>query len=412
MCDSIAASGAATRSGRTLFGKNSDRKPGECQPFLHFAEAWHAPGARVRCTHIEIDEVPHSFAVMGHSPWWVWGFEHGVNQHAVAIGNHSVFTNEPLEERAGLIGMDLVRLALERASSARAALDVIVALVAEHGQGGAALAPEGPGYHNSFLIADPREVWVLETSNRRHAARRVELGSCTNQLALGREWDLASAGVGDFAGELRNPHIPAQITSGRARRARELLDSGRGAHDLASFSRILRDHDRFGETWRTGTAPADEQHFTLCAHSDPVHRTTASLLGELPMDRERPWPVFASFGTPCTGLWLPLYLDAPPPAALARGGSCPGMDSAWGSFEALGAAVARDPGPRTRALRAHFAELEAAIESWRAEAEAQAAAELRAGDRDGAAKRLSELMERCADAALASATNFVDSLGE
>jgi secernin len=364
----------------------------------------------VGCTHIEIDEVPHTNAVMGHSPWWVWGFEHGVNQHAVAIGNHTVFSNEVLEEEPGLIGMDLVRLALERASTARAALDLIVALVARHGQGGAALAPDGPGYHNSFLIADPREIWILETSNRRYAARRVEQGSCTNHLALGRAWDLASAEIGDFAGALRNPHIPAQITSGRERRARELLRAQRGAHDLASFSRVLRDHDAFGETWRSGTQPADEQHFTLCAHSDPLHRTTASLLCELPADPMQPWPVFASFGTPCTGLWLPVYLDATPPAALARGGAQPGSDSAWGYFETLGALVARDPEPRTRALRAHFAPLEQTIEGWRVDAEAEATAELVSGNRDGSAKCLSELMQRCTDAALASATEFIDSL--
>ncbi len=40
-----------------------------------------------------------TYRVMGHSPWWVWGFEHGVNEHGVAIGNQSVFSNEPLEER-------------------------------------------------------------------------------------------------------------------------------------------------------------------------------------------------------------------------------------------------------------------------------------------------------------------------
>ena len=149
MCDAAVATGAHTRSGRVVFAKNSDRKLGECQPFVQYAEAWHPPGARVRCTHHEIPQVAETYRVMGHSPWWVWGFEHGVNEHGVAIGNHTVFSNEPLEETPGLIGMDLVRLALERSASAREALRTIVELIERHGQGGAALAPGEAAGHRT-----------------------------------------------------------------------------------------------------------------------------------------------------------------------------------------------------------------------------------------------------------------------
>ncbi len=166
MCDSLVALGGDTTSGQTLFAKNSDRKPGECQPFLQFAEAHHPPGAKVACTHIEIPQVAETYRVMGHSPWWVWGFEHGVNEHGVAIGNHTVFSKEPLERRPGLIGMDLVRLGLERGRDAREALEVIATLIESHGQAGDAVAPGAGGYHNSFLLADPREAWILEASNR------------------------------------------------------------------------------------------------------------------------------------------------------------------------------------------------------------------------------------------------------
>ena len=114
---------------------------------------------------------------MGHSPWWVWGFEHGVNEHGVAIGNQAVFSNEPIEEQPGLIGMDLVRLGLERGRTARESLEVIAGLIEAHGQGGAAFGLGAGGYHNSFMLADAEEAWVLETSNRRWAARRVGLES-------------------------------------------------------------------------------------------------------------------------------------------------------------------------------------------------------------------------------------------
>src|SRR5512134_2660779 len=192
MCDTLVATPAATAAGVTLFAKNSDRKSSECQPFLQFPEASHPPRASVRATHVEIPQVAETYREMGHSPDWVWGFEHGVNEHGVAIGNHTVFSNESLEEVPGLIGMDLVRLGLERGRDAREALEVIARLIEAHGQGGAALAPDGPGYHNSFLLADPESAWLLETSNRHWAARRVHSASCSNHYPLGRDWEISS----------------------------------------------------------------------------------------------------------------------------------------------------------------------------------------------------------------------------
>ncbi len=96
MCDSLVAAPTQTASGRTLYAKNSDRKGDECQPFLQFPVAHYARGSMLSCTHVEIPQVAESYRVMGHSPWWVWGFEHGVNEHAVAIGNHTVFSNDPI----------------------------------------------------------------------------------------------------------------------------------------------------------------------------------------------------------------------------------------------------------------------------------------------------------------------------
>jgi dipeptidase len=133
-------------------------------------------------------------------PFWIWGAEMGANEHGVVIGNEAVFTRVPYEKEPGLIGMDFIRLALERAATARDALVVITRLLEEYGQGGNCGFTHRFYYHNSYILADPQEAWVLETAGRQWAAERVkDVRSISNAITIGSEWDLASAGLVDYA---------------------------------------------------------------------------------------------------------------------------------------------------------------------------------------------------------------------
>jgi secernin len=68
-------------------------------------------------------------------------------------------------------------LGLERGGSAEEALLVITNLLETYGQGGPC-SDRVPNfsYHNSFLIADGKEAWVLETAGRLWAAERITKG--------------------------------------------------------------------------------------------------------------------------------------------------------------------------------------------------------------------------------------------
>ncbi|MCZ6783162.1 MAG: C69 family dipeptidase [Proteobacteria bacterium] len=408
MCDSVVATGAHTASGATLFAKNSDRKEGECQPFVQFPAAYHPRGSTVDATHISIPQVAETYRVMGHSPWWIWGFEQGVNEHGVAIGNQTVFSKESVEPEPGLIGMDLVRLGLERGRDARESLEMIAALIETHGQGGAAFAPGEGGYHNSFMIADPEQAWVLETSGRRWAARQVELDALSNQLTLGSDWQIGSrdlesfarsegwwrsSGRLDVAAAYRNPDA-LHIARARLERTRELLGSERGRHDVPSLERLLRDHRSGGIAPPADLTAEDPGYFTVCMHAEPVGTTTASLIAPLPTDRTTPWPVWVSFGTPCIGLFVPLYLDGAIPAVLAGGGERFEEDSAWWVFERLRLAAAGDFTRHTPVLREGWSVLEEKIDHERREVEAEARAVAVTGDRDEAGALLTAFMGR------------------
>lgn len=424
MCDSVALAPSRSATGTTLFAKNSDRNENECQPFEQHPPAVYVRGAVTRCTHIEIPQVAETYRVMGHSPWWVWGFEHGVNEYGVAAGNQTVFSREPVEKEPGLIGMDLVRLALERSRTAREAVEVIAGLIERYGQGGPAFGPDKAGYHNSFTVADPMGVWLLETTGRRWAARQTEAGSLTNQMTLGRDWDIGSRDLETFAraegwwrdegrvdvvAAYRNEVVPGVISEGRLRRSQELL-AAQAEHDTASLVRTLRDHLAAGSAPDPGATSKDDRFYTLCMHSEPVGTTTASMVAPLPTDRCAPWPVWISFGTPCTGIFVPVYINAPIPFEFARGVGEPSETSAWWKFRELQRAASVDFAKHTPELRKAWAPLEEEIEAERRDVESLARKDAVAGDHAAANEILGAFMRRTADRALARAGELTSSL--
>ena len=126
----------------------------------------------------------------------MWGSEMGANEFGLCIGNEAVWTqlNGPHDEEERLLGMDLVRLGLERAKTAEEALHVITKLLEEWGQGGTCSDTSSFTYHNSFLVVDPKEAFVIETADRQWAAEKVDSGArnISNCLSIGTKIDFMS----------------------------------------------------------------------------------------------------------------------------------------------------------------------------------------------------------------------------
>lgn len=387
-CDTFVALGPATAAGITLFAKNSDRPSGEAQPLRQIAAREHDPGATVRTQYLEIPQVERTASMIGSQPHWLWGFEHGVNEYRVAIGNETVFTKETLGE-VGLLGMDLVRLGLERARTAREAVEVMTGLLEEHGQGGSAYDYMDFRYNNSFLISDPREAWILETSSRRWAARLAnEVDSISNQLCISDDWDRLSDGMERFARERGwdggdgrfnfqaayrdTEFVPPVISEGRLRRSRELLATNRSRVTPEWMRTMLRDHYD-GCLFYRGGPPDRETTYSLCMHSEAAGTTNASIIAELPTDPERIPVCWTSMATPCTAAFMPLFIDGSVPEELGRAGEKPGADSPWWRFKRLSEACAQDFETLTPKVQAIFQEWEeatdTAVDAVRAEAQ-------------------------------------------
>ncbi len=400
-CDTLVALGPDTREGRTLFAKNSDRPPTECQPLHPVPARRHPPGSTVRCTYIEIPEVAETVAVLGSRPWWIWGFEHGVNARGVAIGNEALHTRETPAE-TGLLGMDLVRLGLERATTADEAKRVITSLLERHGQGGSAQHGGRRFYHNSFIIADPGAAWVLETSGRHWVARRVRGRAAISNLAtIGDDWDEASPGIEayaaargwwtpspgrrfDFRAAFENPEPRYRAEARHDASCRFLATMPRPG--VAEMLQHLRDHYDGGTIHRPGRKDGDPRGWSVCMHPEPATgATAAAMVAEL--DGDGPVVAWCAQTTPCTSVFLPLAVGAELPEALTRGAGDPDPRSAWWRMKALGDWVMGDPGARTPAVQAVW-------HAWEQELFEALAADRAAAGRD-LDQRVERMLHRC-----------------
>ena len=343
MCDTMAV---VTGDG-VLFAKNSDREPNEGQFLEWHPRHLHAAGARLRCTWIEIPQVRETYAVLLSRPFWMWGAEIGANEFGVTIGNEAVFTREPYA-KSGLTGMDLLRLALERSQSAEGAVQTIVSLLEEFGQGGGCkLADRNFTYHNSYIVADPKRAFVLETAGRHHAVEEIKgARSISNGLT-----------IPGFA-EKHSDTIKTYVSACRLRRGRTqpLVE---GAVRPAHLAEILRDHGGGDAqpkySWLNGGLGAP------CVHAGgfvAASQSTSSWIAQLRPGDVRHWATGTA--APCTSLFKPVSVGRPldlGPSPTDRADD----DSLWGRHERLHRFVMRDP---AQLLPRYSRERDAVEQAW------------------------------------------------
>ena len=368
MCDTLCLLG----DGVTLFAKNSDRPVTEAQ--VVEAHGRRSGGGQLRTQYLEIDDTGAAATILSR-PAWLWGAEHGVNEHGVAIGNELVDTvDDPRLVPPALLGMDLVRLGLERARDATEAVDVITTLLERHGQGGVGDEVHGLAYWSSFLVADARVAWVLETSGRRWAARPlVGGGAISNRLTLRSDWTRASADVapGTDVDSWRDPGVATGFADGRLAASQAFVaratPPGRG-RDPRSAAAHLRDHGS-GPWGAPGSAgpvvdpPADVlpdgTGVTVCMHVRDFEATTASMVAELVAEGTGPRRAWVALGNPCASVFVPVALFAAGSTPGAVPG-CLGRQPMAARFAALGRAVERVPGALA-AVHAVLDPIEAAL---------------------------------------------------
>lgn len=300
-CDTFVAFPPASPEGVVVFGKNSDRPAGEGQSITRYPAQEYPEDATLRCTYITIPQVKSTYAVLLSQIDWMWGAEMGANECGVVIGNEAVWTKVPIGSGERLLGMDLVRLGLERGSTAQEAMNVITTLLEELGQGGACAENDSSfTYHNSFLIADYNEAFVLETAGKHWAAEKITSGArnISNNLTIRSDFHSCSKGLMCYAKgqKLWNGKEPFDFAEcfsdggvdnspfSRQACGKSLLEKHTGTLDRNAMIEILKDHNS-----------------GICMHGG--FETTASMVSELRRDGAQHW--MTGKPHPCESEFLP-----------------------------------------------------------------------------------------------------------
>ncbi|MCP4138944.1 MAG: peptidase U34 [Chloroflexi bacterium] len=338
MCDTIIATNTATKQGKAIFAKNSDRHPNESQQFLHIPAQKHSDGSTLNCTYITIPQVKETHATLLSQPFWMWGAEMGINEHGLVIGNEAVFSKTPANKTPALLGMDLLRLGLERATDPQQAIKVITQLPEEFGQGGNCKIHGEIYYHNSFIIANHEEAWVLETIDKEWVARQIqESHNISNCLTIQDEWDLSSKKLTRTNFKKNEDLLYTNVGKGLVRQAtvNNMLKENAGKITLKSTMKTLRHH-------RNGESPSNNfTEIDICMHAGfgfiRNDQSTASMVAYL----DEKIPIIFGTGTsaPCTSIFKPLWADTPLPQPKLALGPTYTPDSLYWSHERLHRAV-------------------------------------------------------------------------
>ncbi len=340
MCDTVVAVGNSTKDKSVILGKNSNRLPNEAHNIEFVKGKKHKANSKVKCTYISIPQVEQTFDVLLLKPFWMFGCEMGANEHGVTIGNEAVWSKEPIRD-TGLLGMDLMRLALERTKTAKDALTTITDLLEKHGQGGQhSYGVVGRDYHNSYIIADSKEAWVLETADKYWIAEKVKgIRTISNTLSIGSEYDLIHPDLvknaikkgytkskedfhfaNDFIPKFRFYHALKEssprsqyFTKGfdRQQCTTALLLKNKGKVTPEDVMAVLRNHNipvEKEKTWSVDQAKASSP----CHHATGItlpDQSIGSLVSHVKKDIQVHWVTGSA--APCISTFKPIFFPKP-----------------------------------------------------------------------------------------------------
>lgn len=192
-CTTLMAQGSAVAGGKgTIISKNRDVGANTLVEIGVHEQARHAEGEVYQAAYIDVPQVAETYKFIGSRSAGRWGYGMGINEHQVIVADNDAPSRDTLDFKQGLHDNDVIRLVLERAKTAREGVGIVAGLVEKYGQAWNGIM---------FEIGDPNELWVVEVTGHRWAAKRYlnTITARSNQYQIGDDYDLASKDLVSFA---------------------------------------------------------------------------------------------------------------------------------------------------------------------------------------------------------------------
>ena len=278
----------------------------------------------------------------------------GMNQWGVTMSCNWMHSKEKEETEKGIRRYAIRQLILERAKTAREAVQIIGDFIEQYGQADWG----GLGYN----IADTNEAWAVETTTNHWVAKRIndtEIWVVANRFTIGSKFDLSSKGlvenavkrgwynpkkVGafDFSKAYGKPEKMHQAYDiARENRAKKLLENKKGMIAAEDLFLVLRDRyegtDKFTppqtiETWRE---VSEEKNIPRTISNNLGQSSSVAVLrANMPLEvGAMMWYAMVS---PQFSGYFPLYASTSKvPKEMQNINSTNNTDSAWWTFKNL-----------------------------------------------------------------------------
>ena len=207
-CTTILVGKAASRNGCVILAHNEDMGKKAAGSLMYYQGQDYPLESLIKVPYVELEQVSRTLGFwgagnaknvsgLGLGGKLPYEYNHilvGMNEKGVALACNWMNSKEGNLEERGIRRYAIRQLVLERAKTAREAVEIITGFIDKYGQ-----ADWGGLTYN---VADSDEAWVIETTTAHWVARRVrdhEIWTVANRFTITDDYDLASEGLVDFA---------------------------------------------------------------------------------------------------------------------------------------------------------------------------------------------------------------------